>query len=58
MRKYKCYYQADLGYCAMAQANGFWQQCSLWYTTLNRLNAYWGKRNGIFFTNTKATIEY
>ena len=58
MRKYKCYHHTDMGYCALVHSNGFWQQVSLWYTTLNRLNAYWGKRNGIIFTDTKTSITY
>nr|DAH22387.1 MAG TPA: hypothetical protein [Caudoviricetes sp.] len=49
MRKYRVMYHKGMGYAAMMKADGmqFWQQVSLWYTSLGRLNYYWGKRNGI-----------
>lgn len=49
MRKYKVGRNADMGFCAMMKEDGmaFWQQVSLWYTTLGRLNKYWGEPNCI-----------
>ena len=58
MRKYRCYHNKDMGFCAMLKCDGFWQQVSFWYTSIGRLNAYWGKKNGIIFTDTKTIIEY
>ncbi len=58
MRKYKVMY-TDMGYAAFMKEEGmhFWQQVSLWYTSLGRLNYYWGKRNGITLP-AKGELEF
>ncbi len=49
MRKYKVHHNQYMGYCAVMKCDNdqFWQQVSHWYTSLNYLNVYWGKKNGI-----------
>lgn len=58
MRKYKVM-RTDMGYAAFMKEEGmhFWQQVSLWYTSLGRLNYYWGKRNGITLP-AKGEVEF
>ena len=56
MRKYTVYHHRDMGYCAMVRCNGFSQQVSFWYTSLARLNRYWGVKNGIRFKSVKGVI--
>lgn len=59
MRKYKVMYHKDMGYAALMKDDSmhFWQQVSLWYTSLARLNIYWGKRNGITLS-MHGVVEY
>jgi hypothetical protein len=59
MRKYKVMYHKDMGYAALMTDDGmrFWQQVSFWYTSLARLNLYWGKRNGITLSMHEV-VEY
>ena len=49
MRKYKVMHNQYMGYAAAMwnDYGHFWQQCSLWYTSLNYLNRYWSTKNGI-----------
>ena len=59
MRKYKVMYHKYMGYAALMMDDGmhFWKQVSFWYTSLARLNLYWGKRNGITLSMHEV-VEY
>lgn len=56
MNKYTVLYDSDMGYCAMLSRGQFSQQVSFWYTSLARLNRYWGVKNGIRFKSVKEVI--
>lgn len=56
MATYTCYYDKCQGYCALIKCRGFWQECSKYYTTLARLNLYWGKPRKIKFLKVYQTV--
>lgn len=56
MNKYTVLYDSDMGYCAMIECRWFREQVSFWYTSLARLNRYWGVKNGIRFKSVKDVI--
>lgn len=56
MNKYTVLYDSDMGYCAMIERGRYREQISFWYTSLARLNRYWGVKNGIRFKSVKDVI--
>lgn len=56
MRKYTVYCHRDMGYCAMIECEWGRKQASFWYTTIARLNRYWGVKNGIRFKSVKDVV--
>lgn len=56
MRKYTVLYDSDMGYCAMVEYEWGRGQVSFWYTTLARLNRYWGVKSGIRFKSVKDVV--
>lgn len=56
MRNYTVAHDPNRGYCAMINGIRFTQQVSFWYTSLARLNRYWGVKNGIRFKSVKDVV--
>ncbi len=56
MRNYTVAYHPDKGYCAEVNGVDFKHQVSFWYTSLARLNRYWGVKNGIRFKSVKDVV--
>ena len=56
MWTYTVVYNPKRGYSGMKKWNGHLYQVSFWYTSLARLNRYWGAKNGIRFKSVKDVI--